>query len=125
MATLESFHDLPWLQPYPDRLLDEEIVARETIELTFLAVIQLLPPRQRAVLILRDVLDWPAEQVAEQLELSVAGGQQRAAAGAGDASATACPREEWRARGERRPSASCSTASSTRTSAATPTRRSR
>ena len=49
-----------------------EIIARETIELTFLAVIQLLPPRQRAVLIMRDVLEWAAEQVAEVLELSVA-----------------------------------------------------
>jgi DNA-directed RNA polymerase specialized sigma24 family protein len=37
---------------------DAVVVARETIELTYLAVIQLLPPRQRAVLILRDVLDW-------------------------------------------------------------------
>ena len=71
LATLESFRDLPWLQPYPDRLLDEELVARETIELTFLAVIQLLPPRQRATLILRDVLEWPADQVAELLEISV------------------------------------------------------
>ena len=71
-ATVESFKDLPWLQPYPDRLLDEEIIARETIELTFLAVIQLLPPRQRAVLIMRDVLEWAADQVAEVLELSVA-----------------------------------------------------
>jgi RNA polymerase sigma-70 factor (ECF subfamily) len=72
LATLESFKDLPWLQPYPDRLLDEQIIARETIELTFLAVIQLLPPRQRAVLIMRDVLEWAADQVAEVLELSVA-----------------------------------------------------
>jgi RNA polymerase sigma-70 factor (TIGR02960 family) len=72
VPSLESMRDVPWLQPYPDRLLDEEIIARETIELTFLAVIQLLPPRQRAVLILRDVLDWAAEQVAEVLELSVA-----------------------------------------------------
>src|SRR5919106_1814318 len=72
VPSLESFRDVPWLQPYPDRLLDEEIIARETIELTFLAVIQLLPPRQRAVLILRDVLEWAAEQVAELLELSVA-----------------------------------------------------
>jgi RNA polymerase sigma-70 factor (ECF subfamily) len=71
VATLESFRDLPWMQPYPDRLLDEELVARETIELTFLAVIQLLPPRQRATLILRDVLEWPADQVAELLDLSV------------------------------------------------------
>jgi RNA polymerase sigma-70 factor (TIGR02960 family) len=81
VPSLDSFRDVPWLQPYPDELLaelappDEEpeaaVVARETIELTFLAVMQLLPPRQRAVLILRDVLDWPAEQAAETLELSV------------------------------------------------------
>jgi RNA polymerase sigma-70 factor (TIGR02960 family) len=70
-ATVDSPSDLPWLQPYPDRLLDE-VIARETVELTFLAVIQLLPPRQRAVLIMRDVLEWAAEQVAEVLELSVA-----------------------------------------------------
>jgi RNA polymerase sigma-70 factor (ECF subfamily) len=72
LAMLESFKDVPWLQPYPDRLLDEQVIARETIELTFLAVIQLLPPRQRAVLIMRDVLDWAAEQAAEVLEISVA-----------------------------------------------------
>jgi RNA polymerase sigma-70 factor (TIGR02960 family) len=72
VKTLESFHDLPWIQPYPDRLLDEEVIERETIELTFLAVIQLLPPRQRAVLVMRDVLEWAADQVAEVLELSVA-----------------------------------------------------
>ncbi len=82
VPSLASFGDLPWLQPYPDRLLaevappDEEpdaaIVARETIELTFLAVIQLLPPRQRAVLILRDVLEWPAADAAALLEIGVA-----------------------------------------------------
>jgi RNA polymerase sigma-70 factor, ECF subfamily len=70
--------DLPWLQPYPDRLIDEGpepadlVVARETIELAFLAAIQHLPARQRAVLILRDVLDWSAEDTASVLELTVA-----------------------------------------------------
>src|SRR5262245_47737147 len=70
--------DLPWLQPYPDVLIDESpkpddaVVARETIELAFLAAIQHLPPRQRAVLILRDALDWPADDTAAVLEMSVA-----------------------------------------------------
>jgi RNA polymerase sigma-70 factor (TIGR02960 family) len=80
--SLHSFAEVPWLQPYPDRLLDEmapsdsqpdaEVVARETIELTFLAVIQLLPPRQRAVLLLRDVLGWSAAETASALGSSVA-----------------------------------------------------
>jgi RNA polymerase sigma-70 factor (TIGR02960 family) len=69
-----GFAEIPWLQPYPDALLDEPVelvVARETIELAFLAVIQLLPPRQRAVLILRDVLEWSAAETAEALEMTV------------------------------------------------------
>ena len=66
--------EIPWLQPYPDRLLDEVapteeqpdavVVARETIELTYIAVIQLLRARQRAVLVLRDVLEWSAAETA-------------------------------------------------------------
>ncbi len=71
-----------WLQPYPDRLLDELpaadadepeslAVARETIELAYLVAVQHLAPRPRAVLILRDVLGWPAKDVAELLGDSV------------------------------------------------------
>ena len=77
-----SVTTMPWVQPYPDSLLDEVAagepgpeavaVSRETISLAFLAAIQLLPPRQRAVLILRDVAGFPAAEVAELLGLSVA-----------------------------------------------------
>jgi RNA polymerase sigma-70 factor (TIGR02960 family) len=82
VPSLGSFRDVPWLQPYPDQLLDEAappaeepdaaVVGRETIELTFLAVIQLLPPRQRAALVLSDVLGWSAREVGEVLEIGVA-----------------------------------------------------
>jgi RNA polymerase sigma-70 factor (ECF subfamily) len=77
-AALPPRTDIPWLQPFPDRMAPSETqpdavaVSRETIELAFLAAIQHLPPRQRAVLILRDVLGWPAKQTAVLLEGSVA-----------------------------------------------------
>jgi RNA polymerase sigma-70 factor, ECF subfamily len=74
--------EVPWLQPYPDHLLegiaasdaepDAEVVDKETIELAFIVAIQLLPPRQRAVLISRDVLGWTAAESAALLNLSVA-----------------------------------------------------
>jgi len=73
---------VPWLEPFPDRLLDVPapgeaepdavVVARESIELAYLVAIQHLPPRQRAVLILRDVLGWPATETATLLDGSVA-----------------------------------------------------
>lgn len=71
LTTLGSFAEVNWLQPYPDQLLDD-IVERETIELAFLAALQVLPPRQRAALIVRDVLGWPAAETASLLETSVA-----------------------------------------------------
>jgi RNA polymerase sigma-70 factor (TIGR02960 family) len=82
LSAMHSFADVPWLQPYPDRLLDEivsseeqpdvTVVERETIGLAFLSAMQVLPPRQRAALILRDVLGWPADETAALLETSVA-----------------------------------------------------
>ncbi len=74
--------DQPWLQPCPDELLDRAtdastgpeaaVMARATIELAFLAVIQLLPPRQRAVLIVRGILGWSAAETAALLDTTVA-----------------------------------------------------
>jgi RNA polymerase sigma-70 factor (TIGR02960 family) len=92
-----TFAEVPWLQPFPDHLLDQVapaedepdavVVARETIELTFIALIQSLPARQRAALILRDVLGWSAAETADALQTSVAGANsalQRARATIGD-----------------------------------------
>jgi RNA polymerase sigma-70 factor (TIGR02960 family) len=63
-----------YLQPWPDSQPDdphERAVAKETIELAFIVAVQHLPPRQRAVLILRDVLGWPAQETADILELTL------------------------------------------------------
>lgn len=75
---VESIADVPWLQPCPDALLDAagdpegEAIRRETVELAYLAVIQLLPARQRAVLLLRDVQGYSAAETASMLDVSVA-----------------------------------------------------
>ncbi|HMH91020.1 MAG TPA: sigma-70 family RNA polymerase sigma factor [Streptosporangiaceae bacterium] len=73
-------HGVPWLEPLPDALLrpaggDDPaaaLLARGTLRLALVAAMQLLPPRQRAVLILRDVLDLPAAEAAAVLDTTTA-----------------------------------------------------
>jgi RNA polymerase sigma-70 factor (ECF subfamily) len=66
--------DIPWLEPLPDLADDPADIAgrRESTRLAFVAALQQLPARQRAALVLCDVLSWPAADVADLLELSVA-----------------------------------------------------
>jgi RNA polymerase sigma-70 factor, ECF subfamily len=67
-----------WLEPFPDELLADQhsdpqdrVLQRERTTLAFLVALQHLTPAQRAILLLREVLDWPAVEVAEWLHLSV------------------------------------------------------
>jgi RNA polymerase sigma-70 factor (ECF subfamily) len=75
----EQQREVPWLEPLPDMAVrsdadDPATIAarRESTRLAFIAALQQLPARQRAALVLRDVLDWPAADVAEMLETTVA-----------------------------------------------------
>jgi RNA polymerase sigma-70 factor (ECF subfamily) len=69
-APLTPAFDIPWLQPFPDARFDPGV--RTDLRLALIAAMQLLPPRQRAVLVLREVLEFSAAEVAGQLGTTVA-----------------------------------------------------
>ena len=108
-----------WLEPYPDALLEGAIDVplgpearyeqQESISLAFVTALQILPPRQLAVLVLRDVLGFPASDVAGMLDSTVDSVNERAEAGARELGAPTSDRHRrifrGRDRGEVRPRA--------------------
>ena len=82
MPEREPRYEISWLEPYPDSALesiadtapapDARYEMREAVHLAFIAAIQLLPPRQRAALLLHDVLGWTASESAQLLNSTVA-----------------------------------------------------
>jgi RNA polymerase sigma-70 factor (TIGR02960 family) len=106
--------DFPWLEPFPDALLDAvpdrapgpeaRYGMREAVELAFVVGLQQLPPRQTAVLILRDVLGYSGDEVADLLDTSataVKGALQRARATLGEPRPVTPPSARERALTER------------------------
>lgn len=91
---LDRRQEVPWLQPFPDALLGPDhgdpaaiFASRENLRLALVAAMQILPARQRAILILRDVLSFSAAEVADMLDTTVAAvnsALQRARAGLGE-----------------------------------------
>ena len=72
---MQELESSAWITPAPDAKLfpepDEAAEARESVAIAFIALLQRLPPKQRAVLLLKDVVGWPSEEIAEALELSL------------------------------------------------------
>ena len=74
IAPNETLPDSSWIWPAPDFGGNPEdiLVRKDTLQLCFIALLQTLPPRQRAALILKDVFEWPSKQIAETLGISPA-----------------------------------------------------
>ena len=73
-VSIVSDHGASWLQPLPDAAINdpaEILVTRESVRLALTVALQQLPPRQRAAFLLREVLSWPADDIAAALEITV------------------------------------------------------